>query len=394
MTNPTTASRIQIDQPRRLGTMVHWEGELRTSIGGTHRIYFEFSTPDSRFYPVQARPFLLAFLLPAMQANAPLELELPIDTVTLNNLMEWQEAMASWHPETLKVVLIKAPLELKPETSREPGALTAFSGGVDSNFTIWRHSQSGESQAFRKTKLRAGLMVQGFDIPLEQEAIFERAWNRSREMLDAFGLKTYRMKTNLRSLEKVPGCLWDKNAHGIWLAAALSCYEPWFGQMLIPSTYAYQKLLFPWGSNPITDPLCSSATTAYWHDGTAYTKLTKMQAIASQPAVQKLLRVCWEGEQLDRNCGHCFKCVTTQICFQLSGVEQMGAFPEPCTMEQVAHLPVKNEQNAWLIRSMCDEAQRQGKNQLACALEQALKFSKRKSPLHKIKKLFRRHIQK
>jgi hypothetical protein len=373
---------------------VHWEGELVTPSGRVHRIYFEFSTPDDLPYPARARPFLLAFLLPAMNVGAPLELELPVDAVTLDNLMEWQEAMASWNPQTLKVVPIRAPLDTQPDVPRERGALTAFSGGVDSNFTAWRHSRNVESPAFRTAQLRAGLMIHGFDIPLEQEDVFERAWNRSRKMLEAFGLTAYRMNTNLLSLGELPGCDWASSAHGIWLAAALSCYEPWFGQILIPSTYAYPKLRLPWGSNPVTDPLFSSATTTCWHDGAAYTKLTKMQVIADQPAVQQNLRVCWEGKQLDRNCGHCFKCVATQICFQLCGVEKPDAFPDPCTLAQAARVPVTSEQNDWLLRSMCREARLQGKHQIARALNRALTRGRIKHSFLKMKKTIRRLTRK
>ncbi len=269
-----------------------------------------------------------------------------------------------------------------------------FRGGVDSNFTAWRNSRGSDSPAYRIARLQAGLMVHGFDIPLEQQPVFESALSRSRIMLEAFGLKIFRMSTNLRSMERLPGCGWEKGTHGIWLAAALACYEPWFGQILIPSTYSYPMLSFPWGSNPVTDPLFSSATTTYWHDGAAYSKLTKMQAIASMPAVQQHLRVCWEGEALDRNCGKCFKCIATQICFQLCGIDSPETFPDPCTLEQVANLLVKNEANGWLLRSMSCEAQHQEKHQVVRALNHALAQAKVKRPFRKIKKWIIRVSQK
>lgn len=369
---------------------MHWEGELSTPSGERHRIYFDFSTPDDRPYPLRSRPFLLAFLVPAMQAGAPLELQVPVDAVTLGNLMEWQEAMASWRPETLKVVPLLAPGGGLSQDRDRLGALTAFSGGVDSNFTAWRNSRDANPPRFRSTRLHAGLMIQGFDIPLAQPAVFERALGRSRAMLAGYGLKAYHLSNNLRLLDKVPGCDWEKCTHGIWLAASLACYEPWFSQILIPSTYHYPVLRFPWGSNPITDPLFSSAGTTYWHEGAAYSKLSKMQGIAGLPTVQKYLRVCWEGEQLDRNCGKCFKCIATQICFQLCGIDHPEAFPAPCTIDQVAHMPVKNRPNEWLLRALCREAQRQEKHGLARALACTLARHDSKRSFRKIKKLILR----
>jgi hypothetical protein len=363
-------SRVLIHPPRRHADRVRCEGELRLAGGGLHRIYFEFSAPDDRLEAPRARPFLLAFLLPAMHAGAPLELDLPVDPVTRDNLMEWQEAMASWHPAVLQVVPILAPIETEP-ARHSPGALTLFSGGVDSAFTVWRHVRQSEPAPYRTTRLKAGLMVHGFDIPLEQKEVFEPAWEHTRALLTAAGLPAFRLATNVRSLDKIPGCAWAECAHGIWLAAALACFEPWFGHMLIPSSFAYPTLLLPWGSTPVTDPLFSSATTPFWHDGAGHSKLTKVRAIAREPAVQQHLRVCWEGAQLDRNCGKCFKCLATQICFLLAGVERVEAFPEACTLAQVARLPVKHAANDWMVGTMSAEARRQGREALARALDRA-----------------------
>lgn len=382
-------SQIRIAAPRQNGNQVNWTGELRVPSGARHEIYFQFTAPDDRPYPLAARPFLLAFLLPAMNAGAPLELDLPVDAVTLANLMEFQEAMATWEPRALKVVPIRAPAEPPPGEPPKPAALTAFSGGVDSNFTVWRHGRHPQPDTFRRTPLDAGLMVQGFDIPLDQDAIFASAWRRSRSILEAYGLQAYRMKTNLRSMDQIPGCEWSYDTHGIWLAAALACYEPWFGRILIPSTYAYPVLKFPWGSNPVTDPLFSSAKTAYWHDGSAFNKLTKMQGIASEPAVQKHLRVCWEGRQLDRNCGHCWKCMATQVCFWLCGVEQPEAFPDPCTLNQLARINIETSQNYWLMQLMTAEARRQGKRELAQTLNSAMAHHRQKQRVIKLKKMLR-----
>jgi hypothetical protein len=392
-TSSSAVSRIHIAPPAERDGRIYWEGELRLPSGECHRIYFDFTAPARRPELRRPRPFLLAFLLPAMHAGAPLELDLPVDAVTRNNLMEWQEAMASWNPKVFKVVPIVAPLDERPVPAGEPGALTAFSGGVDSSFTLCRHGLPTGAATFRKTALRAGLMVHGFDIPLADEAVFERAFQRSRATLEGFGLEAFRLKTNLRTMDRVPGCDWEKFTHGIWLAAALACYEPWFGQIVIPSTYPYPVLRFPWGSNPVTDPLFSSAATAYWHDGTAYSKLTKVQAIAGQDAIRRNLRVCWEGEQLDRNCGHCFKCITTQVCFQLAGFARLAAFPEPCTLAQVARIPVRTEQNAWLLRAMSAEARRQGLDPVARALDQALVRAAAKQRRLKIKQRLRRWIR-
>lgn len=394
-TSTSTASRIHISPPEERGGRIYWEGELRLPSGECHRIYFDFTAPVSRPDLIRPRPFLLAFLLPAMHAGAPLELDLPVDAVTRNNLMEWQEAMASWNPQVLKVVPIIAPLDERPVPATEAGALTAFSGGVDSYFTAWRHRQSPDTAAFRRTTLQAGLMVHGFDIPLAEEDVFERAFQRSRAMLESLGLEPFRMKTNLRSMDQVPGCSWGASAHGIWLAATLACYEPWFGRILIPSTFHYPSLWLPWGSSPVTDPLFSSATTDYWHDAGAQDKLTKVLAIARENAAQQHLRVCWEGPHGDRNCGKCSKCLITRVAFHLAGVDQLAAFPEPWTLDLVSSLMVKG--NAYVAKRdqlvmLLTEAQRQSRAPLVRALTLAVSRSDAHRRQQKFKQLFRSRI--
>jgi len=386
-------SRIQIDPPRQEGKSVRLEGELKTAAGKVHRIYFEFSAPDDRPYALAVRPFLLALLLPAMQAGAPLELDLPVDAITLENLMEWQEAMVSWQPYQLKVIPIRAPRVAAPPQPFSADAITAFSGGIDSNFTVWRQVQNVAEPIFRKAPLRAGLMVHGFDIPLQQEAAFERAWKHSKATLEAAGLTPYRLKTNLREIGALPGCRWGPSSHGISLSAALACFEPWFSHLLIPSSYPYPKLILPLGSNPVTDPLMSSATATYWHDGAAHTKFAKIQFLASLPAVQEHLRVCWRAEPADGHCGKCFKCMATRLGFELCGVDRLGSFPTRYTPWQLAFTPIPTLSTDWEVRLMRREARRQGRHQMARGLSIALAYGKIIRLLIKLK-LRQRHPAK
>ncbi len=279
-----------------------------------------------------------------MRIGAPLVLDTPVDRATLENLLDWQAAWACWRPRRLQVVPILAPAQpVAPAARLAPnvagagrGSITSFSGGVDSCFSAWRHTRPetpGPSE--RRIGLGAGLTVHGFDIPLDQPESFDRVRERTKALLSAFGLEAFWLRTDVRKLEDAFGCAWETEAHGLWLAAALACLEPWYEGTMIPSTYPHACLRLPWGSNPIGDPLLGSEGRPCRHDGAAYTKLDKVRAMAADPAVADGVRVCWEGMQLDRNCGGCFKCIATQVCFWLSGVEQPAAFPTRCGLDDV-----------------------------------------------------------
>jgi len=231
--------------------------------------------------------------------------------------------------------------------------------------------------------------VHGFDIPEPQTDVFDSAFRRSVQVLKSLGLEAYRLRTNLRTLEATFDCNWEYETHGIWLAAVLSCLEPFFERVLIPSSYPYSILRLPWGSNPVTDLFFASAATPVWHDGAACHKLAKVQAIAHHSGIQQGLRVCWEGNQLDRNCGRCFKCVATQVCYWLSDVPRPECFPSPCRLGDVAVTRLRTASNRALFRVLHTEARRQGLPALTHALGKALQLHSRLKLRRKLKQLCR-----
>jgi hypothetical protein len=356
------------------GDRVRWVGSLAGS-GHAAEVSFTFTCPDPAGFEPTGRTFLLAFLVPAMRLGQPLVIEGPVDDGTLAGLMEWQEATVSWHPD-LRVVPIRAEAARHRPVPDGAGGITAFSGGVDSCFTVVRHTAEHDDAtgpAYRAGPLDAALMVHGFDIPVGELDVFESAFARSRRILDSAGVTAYRLQTDLRSLEAPFGCDWSAVAHGIWLVASLSCLEQWVGHTLVPSSFPYDRAELPWGSNPMTDPLLAAGDRPLWHDGAAHLKLSKVGAIAHHPGVQRDLRVCWEGFPQDRNCGRCFKCMTTQACFWLHGVEDPACFHDPCTEDDLATVSLADHHyKVVLAEAMLDEARRQDRGRLAAALEVAI----------------------
>jgi hypothetical protein len=382
-------SIIKLLPPRLQSDRISWSGELLCAGSQPARVDFQFTCPQPEAFVPRVRPFLLAFLPAAMRAGRALQLEQPIDGTTLDNLMEWQELMACWFPDQLKVVTLHAPIALEPDPVGGKGAVTAFSGGVDSCFTAFRHTRPESAPPHRRTRLCAGLMVHGFDIPEAQADVFASAFRRAEQVLRSLGLRLYQLRTNLRTLESRFGLSWEHQTHGIWLGAALSCLEAFFERALIPSTYPYNILRIPWASNPAGDVLLGSETRPYWHDGAAWSKLGKVRAMAEHHGIREGLRVCWEGGVLDRNCGRCFKCVATQVCYWLSGVPRPECFPEACGLEDVARTRLRTASNRALFRQMALEARRQGATPLARALGRAIARDTRRRLRERLRQVFR-----
>ncbi len=190
--------------------------------------------------------------------------------------------------------------------------LAAYSGGLDSSFTVYRQARRLAGRWSRP--LAAGLLVHGFDIPLQKEPAFARYHERSQRSLGSLGLECLVVATNFRSL-----LLPWRDCYGAAVAACLALFGGAFSSGLVASSRPYEALYFPSGANPVTDPLLSSDGFAIVHDGCDFSRTEKAAVVAGWPEGLANLRVCWEGGEPDRNCGHCEKCLRTKLNFLAAG---------------------------------------------------------------------------
>ena len=89
-----------------------------------------------------------------------------ISLTLLNNLEECQSVWNAWYPDLYTLIDIQADVESEIPDSNGPSSLTAFTGGLDSAFTVWRHHKGYCGRQQRD--LKAGVIIHGYDIPLGQ----------------------------------------------------------------------------------------------------------------------------------------------------------------------------------------------------------------------------------
>jgi len=302
-------------------------------------------------------PFVLALLCPAMQAPADLVVHGQVSPSLLRHLDEFQSAWALWRPDIYTKIEILADTEMESPKVGESRAITAYSGGVDSNFTIFRHRSLPASR--QTLNLQAALFVHGFDITLRKQDDFERVCLNVKPMLDSLGVTLIPIATNQK---KLAGGWHD--SHGISIASALSLFQGGFNTGLIPSTYPYNRLYLPHGSNPVTDWLCSSTAFEIQHDGAGWSRFDKVRILNEWPELRQHLRVCLVGERKDRNCGKCEKCIRTILCFRLWG------FPlPPCFDRDVTDAEILR------VRFKADYIYKEWTDMLACARRNGVKAS-------------------
>ena len=113
--------------------------------------------------------------------------------------------------------------------SEPSAAVAAFSGGVDSAFTIYRHVTRRAGRGARD--VRAAALIHGMEIPLHEAASFRGAADRAHLMLEGLGPEFVEISTNLRHLSLA----WE-DEFGLYLGAVLTLMSGRFGSGLIASS--------------------------------------------------------------------------------------------------------------------------------------------------------------
>jgi len=341
------------------------------------RLWFRAPSRLRRALTPSADPFLLGVLFRAMATGTPLRVHGSVSPSLLDGLVEFQRAWSCWRPGTYRVVGIEADEEREEPPAEGDEVLMPFSGGVDSAFTAWR-CRRGDAE-LRRPRLAAGLMIHGFDIPLEDAAGFAGAARGSGAMLSSLGMELVPLATNFR---EQPGD-WE-DAHGTALAACLTLLKGRFRSALVASSYPYSALILPYGSNPVTDPLLSSDSFRIRHDGADVAKVEKVKAIAPWPEARRNLRVCWEGAAHDRNCGRCQKCVWTLLVFRMIGAGLPGCFDRDIGDGEIARFRYLDEGACASMRRLVARAKADG---VSASWLSALERSIRR---HRLRTAFRR----
>lgn len=278
-----------------------------------------------------ADPFVIALVFIAMRTARPLLVHGTVSPSLLRNLEEYQALWSCWMPKRYRPITITADHEQEQPPAAQPlRAAVAFSGGVDSCFTLWRHKTAACGRLSRE--VGAAVMVHGFDIALHEKEMFAKAVERSAQLLEGLDVTLIPMATNYREL----GDYWG-DTHGSAVASCLMLLQKRYAQGLIGSTwtYAYAE---PWGSSPVGDWMLSNATFQTIHDGAAFSRADKISALAQWPAALRYLRVCWEGADKDKNCGRCEKCIRTILNFRVLGLGLPPCFESDVSDRHIAEL--------------------------------------------------------
>jgi len=266
-------------------------------------------------------PFLAMLLVPAMSIGEPLEICAEISPRLMQTTARIQETYRSWN-QTLSPVIIKAPVRQNPPEAHGSRRGLFFSCGIDSFYSLLRNeSRSQQEEDGSITDL---IVLRGFDIHYgrRDSGLYDRLLHNSSRVADRLGIRTLPVATNARELT-------DRYVHTRWssggfLAGVGLCVQKIFREVLIAASDTYGQLV-PWGSHPDIDPLWSTESLAFVHDGCEASRVEKTRLVSNNPLVMETLRVCSQSYATLAysprlyNCGMCEKCMRTMVGLHVAG---------------------------------------------------------------------------
>ena len=323
----------------------------------------------------------LACLAPlAMQRGEALHLDASVDAVLLQGVDELLRLWAAWFPPLRAVPVTVASVIGPSRDGAMPGRLGAFfSGGVDSFFTLLRR----EAERARNPYAAVDdlLVVHGFDVPIADDAAFDRLRANLQRVADEMGKTLIAVRTNLRTTT-FRQLEWARLGHGPALASVALALEARFRAVAVASAREYPYSSTGWGTHPVSDPLYSTQRMRLVHDGGTYNRVDKVCAIAESDVAMRHVRVCWRSLS-DANCGACEKCVRTMTTLAIAGaLERCTTFPtRTLDLDRVAHTYCQNWVTKGFNRSNRALAARRGRPDIAAALDASYRLSKRRDVL-------------
>lgn len=360
---------------------VRLTAEIQTDTTDETRLFW-FDIPSQLEQSISdaGDPWAILMLPWACKIGEPIHLSAPVDALLVDNLRGLQRMWRSWYPDLSQVDII-APIRANaPADLLSPKKTAAFfSGGIDSLFTLVRHND--ELRGDGSSLIDDLICVAGFNTSLED---FEDLQNSLRPMADRFGKTLVPIATNIRYSRQTvvtpysDGYLMNHLAHGAALAAIASILGKRYKEIYIAATHSYEHLI-PWGSHPLTDPLCSSRGLRITHDATSFSRVERTTTVAECDTALEVLHVCWQDLKKG-NCSRCQKCLRTMSTLDLLGAKDRGK-----TFDW-SHYSVAALSRVWLhdrndvnyFVEIADAARQKGRADIADAAMSSVRYSLRK----------------
>lgn len=303
-----------------------------------HELWFRFPESYQPYLTERSDGFVTSLLMLAMYLNEPLQVRGAISERLAYGMQEWQRVFFALAPKQLNLVELDFQKLEKARNHDTLGkACSAFSGGLDSLFTLYHHLP--QNQPIPAAWLTHALFIHGFDIRLYQEERYNELFEIYEQELEQLGITLLTAQTNAYQFSQLR-LKWEL-AHGGPLIGTALMLGKLLGRFYTNSTSAYSMLNDIFGSSPLSDHLLSSETLEIIHYGAAEMRVTKFPQVADWPVAQRILRVCVDAGSSHgaNNCGKCVRCLINIIRLETLGIlPKFKTFPQPFNHKSILKL--------------------------------------------------------
>jgi len=335
--------------------------EAELQIGPTsHHIYFR---SNDIILSGNMEAFLTLALLPSMTKGGALVADGKASQRFLDALHTILDIYCVWEP-SLHRVEIKNVIPVIRDCPKEDRVGTFFSGGVDSFYTFLKH----------RDEITDLIFVHGFDVLLENHTLRKKTSDMLHRIGSSFGKRVIEIETNLRLfLDSYFRLSWGTLTFGAGLATVGHLLSPFFKKIYIPGSHTYADLI-PLGSHPLLDPLWSTETLEFIHDGCEAKRIDKVALLSEYDLALQSLRVCFFNIHGTYNCGQCEKCLRTMINLHVVGaLDRCTTFETRLDMKRISKLIVLDDSTRAFVKENLKALEnRQGDPKLRKALYKVL----------------------
>lgn len=312
---------------------------------------------------------LAALFFAAMAHGQDLQVDTPVSAHLYHGLLALQELMLPAYPHELHRIEIRAPeLDTSVSSSHPPANCAAFSGGVDSFHTLWKHIPQNDPDP--ASQLTHGLFVRGLDI--QDPANFTVCYNAYRKLFNNLNLELLTVSTNAR--EWYAGLEWSWMYPSPLTSNALLMGRT-FDRFYLPSNSILTDPP-PWDLHADFGRYFSTDTMRVIDDQPYTPKGQKLLEISQWDATYDHLRVCWKRVNGLQNCGKCTKCLNTMTGLEIAGaLDRYTTFPHPLTGSQIRSMNIP-EYSSFVYLSVIASARQRGREDIARNLEIAMSLSR------------------
>lgn len=260
--------------------------------------------------------WVIAMLPMAAARGEDIRMSLSVDALLLENLHGVLEIWRGWYAQVGEIRIFAPVAEF--ESGRRDRVAAFYSGGIDSYFTVARRVGGAATGVAQIGRLDTLVSVWGFDVKVDDAVQFGPLARALEIGASKLGLQQVVVRTNLRVAEPLIRFkdAWRKLSHGAGLAFVAHLLAADHGEVVIGSSHTYGRL-FPWGSDPMLDPLYSASGLRITHDGAMYSRTAKTDVVGRFEPASKSLHVCLAQGQ--SNCSHCEKCYRTMMTLDIFG---------------------------------------------------------------------------